>query len=428
MKKLFALILTLTILMMAAVPAMAEEPIVIEFWHSFGSGANLECIETIIADFNASQSKYVVEGSYQGGYTDIFSKVTVGYAAGEVPAVTFLDSVDCPRLIQNGMLVNLSDYAKTNDPDYDFSAFFDGLMNYGTGADGDYYALPMGRSTPLMYLNMDIIKEATGGEAVIPATRTELVELLKLIREKCPDKIPMTTPLVCWYFANFVTSAGYGFISSDGNTCYLKDGALQSFEFFEYLKNEGLFQAEPVGDSSWVNNTFISGDIAVIFQSTGNMTSFMQNCEFDLQAAFLPADQKYSVATGGNNLMIINKNDDEVIAGAWEFIKYCTSLEVNAYVNEATGYILTHKDSETLESVQQLWAEKPMYKIAYDQLVYVEDLYVSPYFAELNQEVVNLLSALMQDDKMTAQDAYDQLMLVCDNLFPGGCISESEAA
>jgi len=427
MKKFLTLILTLAILMMAAVPAMAEEPIKIEFWHSFGSGANLECIDGIIADFNASQSKYVVEGSYQGGYVDIFSKVTVGYAAGEVPAVTFLDSVDCPRLIQNGMLVNLSDYAEANDPEYDFSVFFEGLMNYGTGPDGDYYALPMGRSTPLMYMNMDIIKEATGGEAVVPQNRQELVDLLVKIRDNT-DKVPFCFPLACWYFANFTTTAGYGFISADGETCYLKDGALQSFQFMEYLKKEGLLQVAPVGDGSWPNNEFKAGNIAVLFQSTGNMTGFMRDCAFELNAAFLPADQKFSVATGGNNLQIINKNDEEVIAGAWEFIKFCTSLEINARVNEGTGYILTHKDSETLESVQKLWQEKPLYKVAYDQLVYVEDLYVSPYFAELNQEVVNLMSALLQDGQMTAEEAYDQLMLVCENLFPGGCISESEAA
>ena len=101
-------------------------------------------------------------------------------------------------------------------------------------------------------------------------------------------------------------------------------------------------------------------------------------------------------------------------------MKYASSLEVNAFVNEATGYMLTHKDSSQLESVQKLWVEKPLYKVAYDQLQYVDDVYTSPYFAELNLEIVNLLSSLLQDDKITAQEAYDQLMLVCENLFPGG--------
>lgn len=426
MKRLLTLVLSLALIMMAAAPAMAEAPVQIEFWHSFGSGANLEALEKIIADFNElNAGKYEVVGTYQGNYAEILGKLTVGYAADETPAISFVDSVDVPQLINMGMLTNMSDYAAENDPEYDFSVFIDGLMNYGTGPEGDYYALPMGRSTPLMYLNMDLIKEATGEEK-IPANREEFVEVLTAVRDNT-EANPFSCPLICWYFANFTTTAGYGFISADGQTCYLKDGALQALEFWKQLQDDGLYVAPPVGNDSWVNEQFQLGNTAIIFQSTGNLTSMMETCEFDLQAGFLPADEKYSVATGGNNLVIPNKASAEEVAGAWEFAKYCTSLEVNAFVNEATGYILTHKDSAELESVQKLWEEKPLYKVAYDQLQYVEDLYVSPYFAELNLEVVNLVSAMLQDDQLTPQEAYDQLMVVCDRLFPGGNISQADA-
>ena len=77
----------------------------------------MDCIEKIISDFNAAhEGEYEEVGTYQGGYADILSKLTVGFAAGECPAVSFCDSVDTPQLIMNDMLVDLSTYAEENDP------------------------------------------------------------------------------------------------------------------------------------------------------------------------------------------------------------------------------------------------------------------------------------------------------------------------
>ena len=88
MKKILTLVLTLAVLLTAAVPALAEAPVQIDFWHSFGSGANLEAIDKIIADFNELHAgEYEVVGTYQGNYAEILGKLTVGYAADELPAV-----------------------------------------------------------------------------------------------------------------------------------------------------------------------------------------------------------------------------------------------------------------------------------------------------------------------------------------------------
>ena len=82
--------------------------------------------------------------------------------------------------------------------------------------------------------------------------------------------------------------------------------------------------------------------------------------------------------------------------------------------------MLNNVNSGSLESVQKLWEEKPQYKVAYDQLQYVDDQYVSPYFASLNQEIVALLTQMLQDGSLTPEQATEQLLLICDELLPGG--------
>ncbi|MCC8125870.1 MAG: extracellular solute-binding protein [Clostridiales bacterium] len=401
--------------------ATADEGAVeIAFWHSFSSGSNLEAIEKIISDFNeVYEGQYKVVGTYQGGYADILSKLSVGFAAGECPVVSFIDSVDTPQLIVNDMVLNLSEYAAEKDPEFDFGQYIPGLMNYGTGADGNYYALPCGRSTPLMYVNLDIVKEATGTQE-IPKTRAELVTLLEAVRDNT-DATPFMCDMVCWYFANFLTSAGGHFLSADGESDYfaVDDAALNAFSFWENLADEGLYKAAGVdGLSAW--EQFVNGDVAVLYQSTGTMTNIYNNAQFEVAVDYLVADKCYSVATGGNNLILMNTASEEELAGGWEFIKYATSLEVNAYINEKTGYMLNNINSGSLESVQKLWEEKPQYKVAYDQLEYVDDQYVSPYFASLNQEIVALLTQMLQDGSLSAEEATEQLLLICEELLPGG--------
>lgn len=394
----------------------AEGEIEINFWHTFSSGSNQECIDKIIADFNEMyEGKYHVVGTYQGNYAEILSKVTVGYAAGECPVVTLVDSVDTPQMIVNDMVQNLSEY----DAEFDFDQYIPGLMNYGTGADGDYYALPYGRSTPLMYVNLDIVEKATGSKE-LPKTRDELVALLEQIRDNT-DSTPFMCDMVCWYFANFLTSSGGHFLSADGETSYfaVDDAALNAFSFWKSLSDNGLYKAATV-DGLNAMDQFINGDVAVIYQSTGSMTNIYNNAQFEVGVDYLTKDECYSVATGGCNIVLMNTASEEEQAGGWEFMKYATSLEVNAYVNEMTGYMLTNVNSASLESVQTLWKEKPQYKVAYDQLEYVDDQYCSPYFASINQEVVALLTEMLQDGSLSAEEATEQLLLISDEILPGG--------
>ena len=49
MKKLFAAILALAMVLSMASFAMADEPIEITIWHSWGSGANNEAMEELVA-------------------------------------------------------------------------------------------------------------------------------------------------------------------------------------------------------------------------------------------------------------------------------------------------------------------------------------------------------------------------------------------
>lgn len=423
MKKLVALSLILMLALGGMSFASAEDPIVIQFWHSYGSGANLEATERVCNAFNeAYKGKYEVVPTFQGNYAELLSKFMVAFPAGENPTVSICDAPDSQQLITYEMLEDLT-ALDASDDEFDMGDFLEGFMNYGTSADDIVYALPFARSTPLMYVNMDLVKEAYG-EAIVPKTWDEFLAVSRAVKEKT-DKSAFCCEISNWFYGNFVTAQGFDFLSEDGQSSMLAvgDAGLKALEWWGQLKDEGLYLVPPItSPGSWMLEEFYAGNLAILFQSTGNARNVAANTEgkFEVAAGFLPASARNAVSTGGGNIIMFNNRSEAEKEAGWAFMKFATNLENNALFNEGTGYMLTHKDSATLESVQKLWEEQPMFKVAYDQLQYVYDCYVSPYWAELNLEIVKTLQSFLQDGTMTAQQAYEEILFSCETILPGG--------
>ena len=101
MKRIVTLLLAL-MLVLASIPAALADtaaPLVIEFWHTRGSGANYEVTKASVDEFNATIGKEkgieVVE-IYSGSYADIVTKLQLAAQTDSKPAVAV-----CRRLHQH---------------------------------------------------------------------------------------------------------------------------------------------------------------------------------------------------------------------------------------------------------------------------------------------------------------------------------------
>src|SRR4030095_13536564 len=96
----------------AAGPAAAQSPIIMaQFWYSFG-GTNREVTEAHIKRFNESQSKYRIEGTYQGDYFEALAKIRAAAATKTAPAAFHVIGEAIPQLAASGLFENLEPYAK----------------------------------------------------------------------------------------------------------------------------------------------------------------------------------------------------------------------------------------------------------------------------------------------------------------------------
>ena len=90
MKKSLFAALAISGTLMAPMAAMAETEV--HFWHAF-TGRLGELVKGQVADFNASQSDYVVVESHKGNYSETLNSGIAAFRAGEQPHILMVYEV-----------------------------------------------------------------------------------------------------------------------------------------------------------------------------------------------------------------------------------------------------------------------------------------------------------------------------------------------
>ena len=106
-------------------------PVKIVYWRSL-TGVAGDVQEELVAKFNASQDKVIVESQFQGAYADLIQKLLAGLAAGEVPDVVLLDSPFVTLFAKDGVLFNLDDLVKNDKTSFDIKNYIRNLYQKDT--------------------------------------------------------------------------------------------------------------------------------------------------------------------------------------------------------------------------------------------------------------------------------------------------------
>ncbi len=94
--------------------------------------------------------------------------------------------------------------------------------------------------------------------------------------------------------------------------------------------------------------------------------------DFDYVTAFLPADVIRSQPTGGANISILADSKQPDVA--WSVIEWAMK-DPNGVLPFiiGTGYLPFSDTFVESEEIQALWAQYPMFKVAYEQLEFAKD-------------------------------------------------------
>lgn len=139
----------------------------VTFWYN-NTGDEALVYEEAIAKYNASQSKYKVEGL---SVTDA-QKLVVAMSSNEAPDVIKISNSSVIQYQSNGLLENLQTYI--DDEGFDTGIYSEQSIEANT-LDGNIYALPLDAYTIQMFYNKDLLAEA--GYTEPPKTMEEMYEM-----------------------------------------------------------------------------------------------------------------------------------------------------------------------------------------------------------------------------------------------------------
>ncbi len=340
----------------------AQAQTTVTFWHSMEGSAEL--VSELAADFNASQSGYVVDAQYVGGYPEAQTRLAAAFGTGAAPVLFQAEIAFWPQLVSDGALLDLSEEVATLPEEF-VADFYPGLWQYGE-LDGGRYGLPWNSSTPVMYYNADALGRA-GVEP--PADLDAFREAAAALTTRQGQGAAFVGD--SWLLEMIVKTMGGQLVTPDGQPDFLSEEVVEAMTMLQDLERARHLTYYANTESTAAILTFVRTRTQMTFASIANWPDVRRfSIGFTIVAAPLPMTEGGTVPLGGAQLAVLRGSTDEEKAGAFAFWQYLMEPENLARWVEDSYYIPVRRAA--LPLLEDFYAEDPNRAAALSQLEIAE--------------------------------------------------------
>lgn len=404
--------------------AMAQDVITLQFFYPVGvAGPLAQAIDGYVAEFNAAHDNIQVEPVFTGNYVENMARAQAAIMSGQPPDVAILLSTDLYTLVDMEGVIPLDGYI-ASDEGLDIDDFFDAFMSNSTSA-GQVWGIPWQRSTPILYYNKDAFAEVGLDPETPPATWEELVEFGKQLVVTDGDNVTrwgVEIPTSFWIYANFAIQAGQHIGSVEDDPCgvYLNTPeAIEALAFLRSLQVEHGIMPDGVNQWGVAPADFIAGATAMIYHSTGSLSSLLNDVPFELGTGFMPGGPAgYGANVGGGNFYIMADIGEERQAAAWTFIRWMVRPEQIGQWGIDSGYVAPRNAAWETDPLMSYAADVPQASTARMQLEYAVKEFpatlAGPEMAVITTQAVEAVytGQLSPEEALqVAQDRSDELLI-----------------
>jgi len=350
----------------AAAPAAAQHEI--QFWHAMGGELGVTT-EAMVEAFNDSQDAYRVVPSYRGNYTETMTGAIAAFRAGQQPEIVQVFEVGTATMMAaEGAVRPVHEIMEANVEDWDPDAYLPAVRSYYETAEGDLLSLPFNSSSPVMWVNMDLLR-AAGIEAA-PATWDEMFEAAEALQangHQCAFSFGwqswvMIENFLAWHDRPIGT-LGNGFGGLETELVFHETPELVALlQRIADSQEDGTFKyGGRRGDSLPL---FVSGECAMWLNSSAYYGAMQAQADFEFAQAMLPLDtaiasEPQNSIIGGATLWVLEGHSDEDYAAVAAFFDFISSPEVQAEWHQDTGYVPITTAAFALSESQGFYEENP---------------------------------------------------------------------
>src|SRR5215813_13782196 len=156
----------------------------IQWWHAM-SGELGRQLEKLAADFNASQSDYKVVPSYKGNYTETVTAAIFAFRSRSQPAIVQVNEIGTATMMAaKGAIYPVYELMRDEKESFSSSTYLPAVIGYYADIDGNLLSFPFNASTPILYYNRNMFRDAGLDPDVVPKTWPELAAAAKRLRDR----------------------------------------------------------------------------------------------------------------------------------------------------------------------------------------------------------------------------------------------------
>ncbi len=395
-------------------PAVAAAQTDLSIFHAFASHSPWQ--EEIAARFNATNPEVTFTFQVPAEtYDEALVSVIRQSLAGEMPDIYLVGAHLLPALVARGLVQPIDDLLAGVDPATESYAPETLAM---ARVDGTLYGLPWTSSTPVMFYNTDLVAQAGGDPANLPRDWDGVIALAAKIDALGPDVIGMYYELGTddWMTQNLLKSEGVSMMAEGGTDLGFTTAAgIDAIDLFRRFHVEG--GQEPIDQPS-ARQQMYAGRMGLYFVSTAAVRSFNREIgdRFAWGTAPLPVADGAGVVSGGM-VAVILATDPARRSAAFDFVRFGTSAEMQAYIVENTGYMPVNLGAVPL--LADFYAQAPAWETSVAQIANS-----TPWFAwpgkdgvRISQLVVDAMTGLA-NGQADAQATVDRMAAEIAPLLP----------
>jgi sn-glycerol 3-phosphate transport system substrate-binding protein len=357
-------------------PALAATEIM--WWHAM-SGELGRQVEKLAADFNASQSDYKIVPSYKGNYTETVTAAIFAFRSRSQPAIVQVNEIGTATMMAaRGAIYPVFELMRDEQEPFTPGAYLPAVTGYYADVSGNLLSFPFNSSTPILYYNKSMFRDAGLDPEAPPKTWPELGIAAKKLRDH-GAACGFTTSWPSWInienFSAFhnlplATKAnGFGGLDAalifNNPTVVRHVAQLAEWQVTKVFDYSGRAQsAEP---------RFQKGECGVFIGSSATRADIKANSRFDVGYGMMPywpdvAGAPQNTIIGGATLWVLRDRPKAEYKGVAKFFSFLSKPEVQAAWHQNTGYLPITRAAFDLTRAQGFYDRNPGASISIEQI------------------------------------------------------------
>jgi sn-glycerol 3-phosphate transport system substrate-binding protein len=350
----------------------------INWWHAM-SGELGKQVEKLAADFNASQSQYRVVPSYKGTYTETVTAAIFAFRSRSQPAIVQVNEIATATMTAaRGAIYPVFELMRDEQEAFSPTAYLPAVTGYYADVAGNMLSFPFNASTPILYYNKKLFRDAGLDPEVAPKTWPEVGEAAKKLRA-AGAICGFTTSWPSWInvenFSAFhnlpISTRANGFGGLDAVLTFNNPVVVRHVAQLAEWQTTKLFDYS--GRAQTAEPRFQNGECGIFIGSSATRADIKANSKFEVGYGMLPywpdvAGAPQNTIIGGATLWVLRDRPRDEYKGVAKFFSFLSKPEVQASWHQNTGYLPVTRAAFELTRSQGFYERNPGTSISIEEI------------------------------------------------------------